>query len=161
MSKGKRKAGTKWLSPDAVASELERLMSLDATELRTIWPEHFGPPAPARMRRDLLARVLAHQVQVGAFGGLSKAAERRLDEVAADEFGETVKRSSFAARNHLSTGTRLLREWRGIVHEVCVTDAGFLWQGNAYRSLSAVARAITGTRWNGPAFFGLRTSGGS
>lgn len=161
MSKGDTKpGGLSILSQDAVSRQLERLSTLDATQLRTLWPRHFDGAPPPRMRSNLLARILAHDVQTRAFGGLSKSDVETLDRVAATEIGELRQRPSASVQRQLTPGTRLVRQWHGVTHEVCITEQGFIWRGTTYRSLSAVARAITGTRWNGPAFFGLRSKGG-
>lgn len=149
------------LTQDAVSSQLDHLTSVDAVELRKLWREHFGCPPPPRMRRDMLARILAHENQTRAYGGLSKSAVKALDQVAREEFGESNRQRPPKANLRLTPGTRLVRDWRGVTHEVCVTEHGFSWRGTSYSSLSAIARAITGTRWNGPAFFGLRSKGGS
>lgn len=144
-----------------IAEQIEHLIALDATELRELWPKKFGRLAPPRMQRETLARILAYDVQVRALGGLSKSAAKILEQVAAEEFGELGDKKPSANSHQLTPGMRLVREWHGDTHEVCVTENGFEWRGTSYRSLSAVARAITGTRWNGPAFFGLRSKGGA
>ncbi len=141
-----------------VADEIARIGTLDATALRALWPAWFGQPPPARMRRNMLALALAHRIQCTALGGLSRHAFRTLDAVAAKEFGETAMRTSDQPRR-LRPGTRLVREWHGVVHDVSVVEDGFIWNGTRYRSLSAVARTITGTRWNGLVFFGLKAAG--
>ena len=141
-----------------VISEIARISALDATALRALWPAWFGKPPPARMRRDMLALALAYRIQCKALGGLSKQAVRTLDAVAAREFGGTAVRTSDQPRR-LRPGTKLVREWHGAVHDVAVVEDGFVWNGTRYRSLSAVARAITGTRWNGLVFFGLKAAG--
>ena len=140
-------------SLEDVAAQLIRLSKSDAGELRAFWREYFGRPAPFRFRRDMMAHVLAYDIQVKVRGGLSKAATNRLDKIAAEEFGEAIRKG----RHRLTPGTRLVRDWHGVTHEVYVTDGAFVWQGTPYRSLSAIARAITGTRWSGPAFFGIRS----
>lgn len=158
MSKDETKRGEPApLMQESVARRLGHLTTLDAVELRKLWPKHFSRSPPPRMRRDLLARILAHQFQTRAHGGLSKSAAKALDRVAAAEFGEPDDKRPLPTERRLAPGARLVREWRGVTHEVCATDDGFTWRGTTYRSLSAVARAITGTRWNGPAFFGLRS----
>ena len=118
-----------------------------------------SPPArpPARMQRTTLALALAHRMQCEVLGGVSKESARTLDAVAAQEFGETSARPSVPPRR-IKVGSKLVREWRGVVHEVAVAEDGFAWNGARYRSLSAIARAITGTRWNGLVFFGLKTA---
>ena len=139
----------------SVAEKLAELEALGSADLRIRWREMIGRPAPKHMSRDLLLRALAHHVQEQAEGGLSKAALKRLATLA-DQKGNG--RPLPAPR--LKPGTRLVREWRGEVHQVTVLDDGFDYRGKCYGSLSHVARTITGTRWSGPAFFGLRKAGG-
>ena len=141
-----------------VASEIERVGVLDASALRALWPAWFGKPPPARMRRDMLALALAYRIQCATLGGLTKRAVQTLDAVAAREFSEAAVRTTGQPRR-LRPGTKLVREWHGVVHDVAVVEDGFVWDGTRYRSLSAVARAITGTRWNGLVFFGLKAAG--
>jgi hypothetical protein len=140
-----------------VRSEIERLAALDPDALRIEWQRMTATPPPRRMQKPLLLRALAYRIQAEAFGGLSKADARAL----AVAFGGAIEHG--AARNgkpiralRLKPGTRLVREWHGRVHEVTVLEVGFAWNGGSHRSLSEIARAITGTRWNGLVFFGVK-----
>lgn len=139
-----------------VAAEVARIGDLSAAELRALWPRLFGRPVPSHLHRHLLVRAIAWQIQAEAFGGLSKAAARQLELIAAREFGETSTSSSPPRR--LKSGTKLVREWHGTVYEVFVRDEGFDCGGTRYRSLSAIARAITGTNRSGQVFFGLKSA---
>ena len=140
-----------------IANAIAGLQTLDTQTLRDRWHEAFGRPAPKHMSRDLLLRALAHYVQAQAEGGLSKAALRRLAKLAGANDKDVQTAMSPVAR--LKPGTRLVREWHGEVHHVTVLDDGFDYRGARYASLSQIARAITGTRWSGPLFFGLRRHG--
>ena len=150
---------------DTVLRQIAELPTLPYGRLKEMWREYFGVEPPA-YRRGFLVRGLAHRIQELAYGGLSDAHQARLDAlVEEDEAAQKSggKRKKAPPRGErLITGTRLVREWKGVAHEVTVIEDGFEYGGRRYRSLSAVARAITGTRWNGPMFFGLRThrSGG-
>ncbi len=138
---------------DEVEARLAALDRLDAPALRAEWAKAFGRPAPARLGRDLLARALACRIQEQAWGGLQPAAGRRLQRLAAAlQKGEPM---SSEPPSRLAPGVRLMREWNGETHVVDVLERGFAWRGATHRSLSAIARAITGTRWSGPRFFGL------
>jgi len=138
----------------SVAVELSRLGELDASALRRRWRDLFGADAPKRISRDLITRAIAHRLQERVQGGLAPALRRRLRQLA-DELKQTGS-LSVVAEPRLKPGTRLIREWQGAVHEVQVLEDGFAWQGQRWRSLSQIARAITGTRWSGPLFFGLK-----
>ena len=137
--------------------EIARLGDLESAALRALWPAWFGRPAPPRMQRATLALALAHRIQAATLAGLSQASARTLDAIADEEFGRRGRRI-FNPPRRLKPGTKLVREWQGAVHDVAVVDDGFLWNGVRHRSLSAIARAITGTRWNGLVFFGLKTA---
>ncbi len=142
---------------DSLANRLAELETLNTAELRARWEQAFNRPVPKRASRDLLLRALAYHVQEQAEGGLSKATRRRLAKLAGLN-GEN--REPISSPNHrLKSGSRLIREWHGVTHSVTVLDDGFDWRGNRYTSLSQIARAITGARWSGPLFFGLRKSG--
>ena len=132
---------------ERVANEVRALETLDLRALREEWRRRFGPP-PTMRSRELLARLLAWRIQERALGGLDAATIRMLT---ADRLPP--------ARPSLDAGTILRREWQGRTFEVRVVDGGFEQAGVNYGSLSAVARAITGTRWNGLRFFGLREPG--
>lgn len=95
----------------------------------------------------MLEKAIAYEVQCAAFGGLSTSVKRALRAAASG--------MSFEPSRHVAPGARLIREWNGTVHEVDVVEGGYIWQGETYRSLTAIARAITGTKWSGPRFFGL------
>ncbi len=95
----------------------------------------------------MLEKAIAYEIQCAAFGRLSSAAKRALRAAASDREATPTR--------HVAAGARLVREWNGVVHEVDVVEDGYLWQGETYRSLTAIARAITGTKWSGPRFFGL------
>jgi Protein of unknown function (DUF2924) len=122
-------------------------MTLEA--LRAEWRRRYG--APPKLRSvDLLRHLLAWRVQAQALGGLEARLVREI---------RAAGKARRPRRPVIDPGTRLAREWQGQLHEVEVGERGYLHQGRAYKSLSAVARAITGTRWNGPRFFGLRAEG--
>jgi hypothetical protein len=129
------------------------LQALDAPALRTRWNEAFGRPPPKRTSRQLLLRALAYHVQAQMLRGLQPATRRQLAR-AADEIG--AGRTPSASLPVIKPGTRLLREWHGVTHEVIMLEDGVQYRGETWASLSAVAREITGTRWSGPLFFGLK-----
>jgi hypothetical protein len=130
---------------DRVTEEVRALAALDLDGLRYEWRRHgYGEP-PKMRSKDLFARLLAWKIQSDAFGGLDEATIRILKS-------DRVP----IPKPQLEPGTRLAREWQGRRYEVDVLEEGFLHAGTTYRSLSQVARAITGTRWNGLRFFGLR-----
>lgn len=137
-----------------VDRKLAELQGLDTPSLRALWEEAHGKPPPKSLRRDLLLRALAYHVQEQAYGGLSKAARKQLARMAQADSGEAAPPKPAPPR--LKPGTRLLREWGGVVHQVTVLEDGFEHRGSRYASLSQIAREITGTRWSGPRFFGLR-----
>jgi hypothetical protein len=142
-----------------VAKGIANLQAQTAPALRARWAETFGRPAPKYTSRDLLLRALAYEVQAQTECGLSKAAFRRLAKLAdSDDLGLQAAASRAAS---LKPGTRVVREWHGKVHQVTVLDDGFDYCGARYASLSRIALAITGTRWSGPLFFGLRNRASS
>ena len=144
--------------PEALARQLVELESASTADLRARWERAYRQPAPKRASRDLLLRAVAYHIQEQAQGGLSKAALKRLAHLA-DPKGNDG-RPPRPALPRLRPGTRLVREWRGAVHQVIVGEDGFDYRGTRYASLSRIAREITGTRWSGPLFFGLRKAGG-
>jgi hypothetical protein len=133
--------------------KIAELQALDTSGLRVLWGQAFGGPPPKWLRRDLLLRALAYHVQEQAQGGLRPATRRRLVRAATDGGSE---RRPAAGPWAIKAGTRLLREWQGVIHEVIVLEEGVRYRGQTWRSLSAVAREITGARWSGPLFFGLK-----
>ncbi len=135
-------------------SELE---TLSTTELRARWEQAIKRSIPKRASRDLLRRVLAYHMQEQTEGGLSKSTRRRLAKLAGLN-GENREPISPPILR-LKPGSRLIREWHGVTHSVTVLGDGFDWRGTRYASLSQIARAITGARWSGPLFFGLRKTG--
>ncbi len=135
-------------------SELE---TLSTTELRARWEQAIKRSVPKRASRDLLRRALAYHMQEQTEGGLSKSTRRRLAKLAGLN-GENREPISPPILR-LKPGSRLIREWHGVTHSVTVLGDGFDWRGTRYASLSQIARAITGARWSGPLFFGLRKTG--
>ena len=142
--------------PERIAAQIAALEGLNSAALRVRWGETFGQPPPKKMSRDMLRRALAYHVQEQAFGGLSKAARRRLAALADPKENGSSPSKPAPPVARPRPGTRLIREWHGVVHQVTVLEQGFDYQGERYASLSQIARMITGTRWSGPKFFGLR-----
>ena len=131
-------------------AELESVRKLDLSQLRTRWRTLFGAMPPPAFTKDLLARRIAWHIQEQALGGLDRAMVKQLARLARGE-------SATAEGNRrLKAGTVLIREYQGERHTVTVVPGGFIWRETTYASLSTIARAITGTGWNGPRFFGLR-----
>ena len=133
---------------------LSRLLTLDIRELRQQWRSLYKTQAPRHFSRELLVRAVAYRMQEVARGGLRPEPQRQLRRIA-QQFKETGA-ATVRARRELRPGSRLVREWQGRTYEVLVLDRGFSWQGTHHRSLSALARKITGTAWSGPLFFGLK-----
>ena len=134
-----------------VEAELARLSSLDGAGLSRRWRMLMGRPAP-RLSRVLLQRVIAWRIQADALGDLAPATAKLLDQLGRGEVAEIP----LPELRPVKPGTLLVREWDGVLQRVMVLETGFAWNGVTYDSLSKVARAITGTNWNGPRFFGLR-----
>lgn len=155
------------LGSDAVSIEIASLNDLDLDALRVRWRKLFRATAPPHLPRYLLLRMVAYRIQANAYGDLDRDTVRFLDRIARAREARRVaggKPSSKAVppvppaleRGSLKPGTLLVREHAGTMHRATVVAEGFSWNGSTYRSLSEVARAITGTNWNGPRFFGLR-----
>jgi Protein of unknown function (DUF2924) len=138
----------------ALETEIGRLPNLSLLELRNRWNALFGHPAPKSLRRNFLARAVAYQMQVEAYGGLSAGTKRRLREIAnAVRNGDA---NAIPGSSRIKPGTQMIRQWQNTTHTVTALAEGFEWNGRTYKSLSAVANAITGTNWNGFAFFGIK-----
>lgn len=137
-----------------VSEFLKALPRMDKTALCKKWQELFNKTAPKHLRKEFIVRILAYKIQENAFGGLSATTRRRLRQIATSLENGNYKPK--VDQGPIKPGTRLIREWRGMTHTVSVTETGFEFQGNRYRSLSEIARLITGTRWSGPLFFGLK-----
>ncbi|AGK57001.1 hypothetical protein HYPDE_26603 [Hyphomicrobium denitrificans 1NES1] len=135
-----------------VAAELTRLEVLTNFELRSEWRRLHGMQPPKSLSRDLLLRGITYKIQERAFGGLSKSVLRRLSGAVPDVPRGVTRKATQAL---VKPGTRLVREWNGQTHTVLVHTDGVEWRGKRYRSLSVVAREITGAHWSGPRFFGL------
>src|SRR5271166_1136945 len=139
-------------STSQLSDRLSLLTTLGLGDLRLEWRRLFWADPP-RLSRDIMMRAVAYRLQEIAYGGASKVTQRRLMTLAA-EF-ETRGTIAPPSGPKIKPGSRLVREWHGRTHTVCVTDDGFEFQGKSYRSLTKIALDITGAQWSGPRFFGL------
>ena len=151
-------------APTSVEDEIAHLRGLDLKGLRSRWQSVLQRPAPAHLPRHLLFAILAYQIQADRLGDLDHETKQVLDRTDAKDTGATMSArlvSFDRKRTELIPGTVLVREWNQRSQRVMVMADGFAWNGGTYESLSKVAFAITGTKWNGPRFFGLRDNDSS
>ena len=139
------------LDREAIEAEIDHIKSLGLDELRRLWRTTFRSSVPPAFTKDLVARFICWHIQEQAFGGLEPRIEKLLDSLVRGEKPKPDRR--------LKPGTVLVREYAGERHTVTVAPGGYIWREATYMSLSTIARAITGTSWNGPRFFGLRSGG--
>ena len=145
----------------ALGLELDRIEKLERAALLSLWNELVGCPAPKSLSLSFLRRVVAYETQIRARGGLPGKTKRKLARIAraatqSRECGQTDQALSIDTTTaRLEPGARLVRDWNGSTWVVDVTDAGFVMRGKTYRSLTAIAKEITGAHWSGPRFFGL------
>ena len=152
MNKALSRRQAETLAAEALATELAHIAALSLDDLRALWLKMTGQGAPRALSRDLIARMIAHRIQEQRLGKLGREMRQRLDGLA---------RGGAEPVRHLKVGTVMVREHQGILHEVMVVPGGFTWKEKTYPSLSAIAKGITGTSWNGPRFFGLRGKSGA
>ncbi len=139
-------------SPE-LAQEVACLLALDASALKQRWVELFGSEPPPCLGRSFMVRAFAYLLQERALGSLKPSTLRILERVADEPASVESKRASV---RKVGAGTVLIREWGGVTHRVTVLDNDVVYRGRRYKSLSEVARAITGSHWSGPVFFGLK-----
>lgn len=137
-----------------ISVKLAALSDMSHADLRAEWRRLFRSHPPRHIRGDLLVLAIAWKIQVNTHGGLTAAEKRRLTRIADDLKAHGRPSNDTAIR--VKPGLKLVREWRGETHDVLVLENGFEWNGQCWRSLSAIAREITGTPWSGPRFFGLQ-----
>lgn len=144
-----------------VATEIAGLSTMDSPQLIEAWESALKEPAPRHLRRQILLPLLLYKLQEKTHGGLKPEVRQRLRKLA-KSFGSGTAgaESSLIAPLKFKPGTRLSRTWQGKTHHVVVSERGFEHNGQTYQSLSHIARSITGTRWSGPLFFGLRKNDG-
>ena len=143
-----------------MVTQLAALQRLSVNELKAKWEALFGTSAPNNARAFLELRI-GYRIQELTYGGLARETRRTLDLLADEVEGKVVRKRMVEDARNPVPGTRLVREWEGLEHTVTVLGDGYDWKGRKYRSLSAVAKAITGTNWNGFRFFGLREKKGN
>ncbi|MEX1303680.1 MAG: DUF2924 domain-containing protein [Rhodovibrionaceae bacterium] len=136
----------------ALDAELAALPRLSRVRVVARWKQLFGTPPPKGMSRRLLIGTIAYEAQVKAHSKPSAAFQRRLKRSI-----DGAPASRRPKRQKLAAGAQMIREWNGVTHVVMVTDRGYFWGGSTYRSLSAIAREITGAHWSGPRFFGVKS----
>jgi hypothetical protein len=140
--------------PDSIAERLVALPQLSKAALADLWRQLFKTDPPSQTRRELLLPILAYRIQEDAFGSLRPDTRRRLRQLATTF--EADPDAVVSNRPPIKAGTRLVRQWKEQVHVVEVETEGYEYRGARYENLSEIARLITGTRWSGPAFFGLK-----
>lgn len=141
---------------EALEREIEELPSLKIAQLHAKWRQKLKEPPPLHVRKQLFVPILAYKLQEQVYGGLKPDIRRKLEKFAAIYRRNPRANQGLENRRSIKSGTRLLREWNGETHQVTALEAGFEYRGNRFKSLSVIAREITGTRWSGPAFFGLK-----
>ncbi len=137
----------------SIEAEIAVLDDLPREKLVERWQRQYRAAPPSGISRQLMVRAIAWELQARRYGGLRPPVLRRLQK--AIEGDAASDQTSATQAPSLRPGSRLLREWNGVTHAVEVTERGFVWKGETHRSLSSIARAITGARWSGPRFFGL------
>lgn len=140
--------------PEPIPKRLADLRELDKVALTDLWRQFFDASPPVKLRRDLMIPILAYRIQEKTLGPLKAGTRTRLRQLA--EGFTRDPELVLSLRPALKTGTRLVREWRDEVHLVNVEANGYEYKGGRYKSLSQIARLITGTRWSGPLFFGIK-----
>jgi Protein of unknown function (DUF2924) len=140
-------------SSGETAALVRSLPNLPKTRLVELWKESFRKE-PGHIRPELMLPILAYRIQETAYGGLSPEASNESRAIATSLRPQS--RSRDEARQRFKPGTKLIREWKGKIHEVTLNDNGYHYLGKIYKSLSPIACEITGTRWSGPAFFGTK-----
>lgn len=138
-----------------LSEKIAILPGMDKGDLIEIWNKVFPAPPPPTLRKQLIVPILAYRLQEKAYGGLSNTARKRLREIA-DSLARAKVFPIDKRSPEVQTGSKFIRSWGGEMHEVFATDGGYQYRGQSFKSLSSIARQITGTRWSGPAFFGLR-----
>jgi hypothetical protein len=142
-----------------ISEQLAALPGMNKQQLLVIWKENFGKAAPPHLRKQLMVPVLAYRIQERAYGGLSHAARKQLRELAESFESKSPQKQKVITEDAAENGSRFVRSWHGELHEVLVKPDGFEYRGRLYGSLSKIACEITGTRWSGPLFFGIRKPG--
>jgi hypothetical protein len=142
------------MAPD-VSTQIAELPGLSRQQLLDLWHEVYGRNAPPGIRRELMVPFLAYRLQEKAYGGHKPATRSKLLRIAR-ALEKAPSKNRLILQPGTKPGTRIFRQWRGESHEVLVTESGYEYRGAKYESLSGIARKITGTRWSGPAFFGLK-----
>ena len=135
-----------------IEAEIDQVRSLGLAALRKRWTIMFGAAPPAGLTKDIIARMIAYRIQEEVFGGHEREVVRLLDRLVRGE------KSAVELNRRLKPGTVLVREYGGERHTVTIVPDGYVWRGTTYPSLSTIARAITGTTWSGPRFFGVRNN---
>jgi len=143
-------------SSSALVREIEELQAATSANLKERWRALYRSEPPRRISRDLLIRALAYRIQEKALGGLKPSMRRLLTRVATD--ASARRPIQVAPEPGLKPGAVLLREWHGAQHQVIVCEDGIVFNGKQYKSLSQIAYRITGTKWSGPLFFGLKAN---
>jgi hypothetical protein len=136
---------------DDISRKLAELPDLSQQQLLDLWQKLYRRPAPVGLRRELLVPFLGYRIQELALGGLKPSTRAELKRIV-----KQARKPLLRPVTRIKAGTRIVREWGGENHEVMVLESGFGYRKAVYRSLSEIARKITGTRWSGPAFFGLK-----
>ena len=142
------------MAPD-VSAQIAKLPGFSRQQLLDLWLKLYGRAAPPGIRRELMVPFLAYRMQEKACGGLKPATRAQLLRIAR-ALQNATSTTEWLSKPKIKPGTRILRQWRGETHEIMVTESGYEYRAASYRSLSEIARKITGTRWSGPAFFGLK-----
>ena len=148
-----RKRATVGCSSDDLAQDVASLGALDTTALRQRWKALFGADPSPHFGCSVLVRAISYRIQEAALGGLKPATQRPLDRIAESRSETVLDR---IPKRRVNAGIVLMRQWRGVTHRVIMLEHGVTYRNRPYKSLSEVARAITGARWSGPLFFGLK-----
>jgi Protein of unknown function (DUF2924) len=140
--------------PNRIENRLLLLPKMGKAQLLELWKQLYGKAVAPKLRRELMVPFLAYRMQELQYGGLKPSTRAELRRIARGL--ERSSASELTVRPRIKAGARLFRRWKGDMHEIFATESSYEYRGVGYRSLSEVARKITGTRWSGPAFFGLK-----
>ena len=139
---------------DRTSADIAALPAMKKAQLLQVWERTFPTPPSAKLRRELMVPILAYRMQEVVHGGLSRTARTRLQRLI-DERPTSSARVR-KERSASQPASKLIRSWRGEIHEVLITTGGYVYRGETFRKLSPIAKRITGTQWSGPAFFGTK-----